>query len=297
MKLKTALSSSIRWIKNNSSLCLSIMSGVGVVATAALSADAAVKTNELVYQKRDQDRIDIFNRYALQDKELDAEDITTVMNITPTENYKLTAKEAVDIWWKPVTVGGITIASIVFNHKLNMKKQATLIAAAGAVGHMYGQYRNAVIKEYGKEADDKIISEVMKSDGYVFNTQDFYFAADANDIVTFYDENIGMFEMTPYNMLKAQYHLNRIIATEGVITLTRWFTILGLEDKIKNRAFCDSHGWVFDQLVSGHYGELPWFDIWYCGRDLDDGTMKAYELDYLIPVIDLEDEETWDFMN
>lgn len=297
MKLKTALSSSIRWIKNNSSLCLSIMSGVGVVATAALSADAAVKTNELVYQKRDQDRIDIFNRYALQDKELDAEDITTVMSITPTENYKLTAKESIDIWWKPVTVGGITIASIVFNHKLNMKKQATLIAAAGAVGHMYGQYRNAVIKEYGKEADDKIISEVMKSDGYIFNTQDFYFAADANDIVTFYDENIGMFEMTPYNMLKAQYHLNRIMATEGGITLTRWFTILGLEDKIKNHAFCDSHGWMFDQLVSGHYGGLPWFDIWYCGRDLDDGTMKAYELDYLIPVIDLEDEETWDFMN
>lgn len=285
MKLKKALSSSIRWIKNNSSLCLSVVSGVGVVATAALSADAAVRTNELVYEKRDQDRIDIINRYALQDKEYD---LDTIYDITPTENYKLTTKETIDIWWKPVTVGGLTLASIIFNHKLNMAKQASLVAAAGAIGNMYGQYRGAVIKEYGKEADDKIVESIVKADTKHFSVDDFYFATDPNDIVTFYDDCVGYFEMTPYQMLKAQYHLNRIIATNGIISLKQWFECLGVQNNIRDVRYCEEHGFCMDELYCQGFGE-SWFTVSYCGRVLDDG-MKVLELDYGIPIIELTDE-------
>ena len=293
--LKTISSTLVKTVKNNASLILTIAEGAGLIATAVLSADAAIKTNERIVEQQNNERVDIYNRYKEQNK-LDEFDILKTMELTPSERYSLSTKETIGIWSKPVVVGGLTLASIIFNYRLfrlNLKHQAALVAGAGAVGNMYAQYRNKTIELYGKEADEKIINEVIKAEPVYFNIGSINRFGEVNEPMTFYDDTFGCFEQTPFNVLQAIYHLNRAIATEGMVSLAQWFNFLGIDhDVLKDPEYCETHGWIFDQLVEGGWGDLPWFDIWFTEEKLDDG-MTVISFDYLIPIVDLEDESTW----
>jgi hypothetical protein len=280
-------------MKDNSSLLLSIFSSVGVFATGALSADAAVKTHDLVITKRDNDRIDIYNRYASQGK-ANEYDVGEIYSITPTENYKITPKEAINIWWKPVTVGGLTIASIIFNHHLNMRQQASIVALAGASGAMFGEYRNKVIDIYGKEADDKIIDEIIKcGDGYPVRTiygdwVNEIGEEDLNEPVTFYDEYVGYFEATPHQMYKAMYHLNREILCEGYATLSTFDDLLSIaHEKMKDPLTYESYGWSYDEIILAW--EQAWLDISFKPTHVDNGSMVVYRILYNTEPIDLNE--------
>jgi hypothetical protein len=280
-------------MKDNSSLLLSIFSSVGVFATGVLSADAAVKTHDLVISKRDDDRIDIYNRYASQGK-ANEYDVGQIYAITPTENYKITPKEAIDIWWKPVTVGGLTIASIIFNHQLNMRQQASIVALAGASGAMFGEYRNKVIDIYGKEADDKIIDEIIKcGDGYPVRTiygdwVNEIGEEDLNEPVTFYDEYVGYFEATPHQMYKAMYHLNREILCEGYATLSTFYDLLSIpHEKMKDPLTYESYGWSYDEIILAW--EQAWLDISFKPTHVDNGSMVVYRILYNTEPFDLND--------
>lgn len=293
LDLNKIASSSIRWVKNNSSLLLSIFSSVGVFATGVLSADAAVKTHDLVISKRDDDRIDIYNRYASQGK-ANEYDVGQIYAITPTENYKITPKEAIDIWWKPVTVGGLTIASIIFNHQLNMRQQASIVALAGASGAMFGEYRNKVIDIYGKEADDKIVDEVLKCrEGYPVKTiygewVNEIGEENLNEPMTFYDEYVGYFEATPHQMYKAMYHLNRMILCDGYVTLKQFYELLCIPyEKFKDPIMCETYGWTYDEIVLSW--QEAWLDISFKPTYLDNGSMLVYRISYNTEPFDLNE--------
>lgn len=284
-KLKQKMSSLMRSASKNSSLIFTIAESVGVVATSLLTADATVKTIDIIRERQTEEQIDILRRHLQLGTEIDSK---VVKELTKDERYKLTPKEVMDIWWKPVTAGSLTIAAAVANHKMNMAKQASLVAAAGVGFEALNAYRKQSANLLGKEYDEKVVGELIKAKDRQFVHNEFYLQfTDPNEEITLWDEHVGYFLSTPYNLLKAEYEINYILQTEDYITLEKWYEILGVKDYIRCPGYCHTHGWSGDQFFEEYWYQQTWFNIYYSEAIGDDG-METYLMDYSISPIDLE---------
>lgn len=282
MNLNQILSKTLRTINKHSTLILSIFSGACTIGAVVSTADATSKTLSRVGEMREEEMLKIAERIKAQGRE---PDISQILDTTKDDEYKLTTKETVKYWALPVCLSVAAITGIIFNHKLNAKKQAALIAAAASMGQMYNTYRNATIDIYGKEADEEIVRHIIESKpDWTFNVADDfrdYYKIGPDETVTFYDENVGgYFETTPYQVLQAMYHLNRVIQSEGYITLTKWYDFLGVEPDFKHKNYCDTYGW--DDQSMAECCEFFWFDMGLRQQRLEDG-MTVYEF---VPLFD-----------
>lgn len=283
-KLKRKMLSLAKFLNKNSSLIFTVAESVGVVATSALTVDATVKTMDIIRDRQTAEQIDIIMRNMQLGRDIDAE---TVTELTKEDRYKLTPKETIDIWWKPVTAGGLTIAAAIANHKMNMAKQASLVAAAGIGFEALNAYRQQSVNLLGKESDEKVLTELIKAKDRQFVHNEFYLEfTDPNEEITMWDEHVGYFLTTPFNLLKAEYEINYILQTEDCITLEKWYQILGVGDYIRCPDYCRTHGWTGDQFFEEYWYQQNWFNVHYNQAIGDDG-METYLMDYSITPIDL----------
>ena len=285
MTRSSMLSKTVRAISKHSSLILSIGAGILTVGAVVSAADAASKTVTSVENKRKDEMLKIVDRTKEQGREPDMVKITELVE---KDEYKLSTKEVIKIWALPVCLTAGSLTCTFFNHKINAQRQAALIAMAASTASMFNNYRNAIIDEYGKEADEKIIEKVAKKDDWLMNYADEFAHWDIqpNEIVTFYDDNVGYFETTPHRVLMALYHVNRIILTEGFITLTRFYDLLGVEPDFKHKKYADTHGWDCDTL--GEAMEAYFMDI-DIKRNIIGDDLVIYEFVPMIDEVNLRD--------
>lgn len=220
-----------KFFKKNKATIFACVGAVGVVATAVLSANAALKAEDILRQ----------------DKESNADNKTKALHIAP----KLIP---------PVLVAGTTIAFIFMSNAANKKTQMALASAYTLAVHKLTDYKSAVKKVCDEETVKKVEDEV-----WVKRYSQWEAAAEskicANDPVgkddeLFFDEfSERYFWSTPEKVKDAEYYLNRLFTGNSVVTLNDFYRLLEIEEM----PFGDEIGW--EAYLGEVYFGYKWIDF------------------------------------
>lgn len=236
-------------LKKASPTILSILGTAGVVTTAILAVKATTKALERI------------------------EDAKAAK---PPENVeKLTRMETIAACWQcyiPATATGIaTIGCIWGANILNHRQQAALTSAYVLLNRTYQDYRKSVKNVFGEEGDKRVLENMAVervSENHTIYTQGAFESTTLDFAVPeeehlFYDiYSDRQFASTIGKVLQAEYHLNRMFALNGSVSLNDLYMYLGLEP-IKDG---DDIGWWAD----GN-DEIYWVDFDHSVTFIDDG--------------------------
>ena len=247
------------FFKRNGSTILSIIGGVGVVATAIMAVKATPKALE---------RLD-------QAKEEKGEDLTKLEVV----------KVAGTVYIPSIVVGVGTVACIFGANVLNKREQASLMSAYALMDGAYKDYRNKVKEIHGEEAHQEIVNAIAVEkandtyirNGYMCGTCDLGKEEDG-ELRLFYDYHSGRyFESTIEQVISAEYHLNRNYILRGYAYLNELYEFLGIEQTDYGSVL----GWAPND--DGMY----WIEFDHKKVTLDDG-LECY-------ILDMPFEPTYDF--
>lgn len=219
------------------SVILTGISAVGVVATAVLASKATLKANRLYEARLQYD-----------------------------ENAKPTDKETIKETWKhyiPTAIAGAaTIGCIIGINGVNKKQLAAMTGAYVLLDSTYKKHKDKIKEVLGNETFEKIRrgfieDEMKKNDISEYRT---------DENLLFYEEHIGkFFEKTMLEVQDAEYQLNRKLAIDGEVTLNDFFEFLGL-DPIE---IGDALGWSVETICDSNHP--AWIDFEHELIETDDG--------------------------
>lgn len=237
----------------NVSIILTILSGVGFVATCVAVAKATPKAMENV-------------QTATEKKG---------NNLTKAETIKAAAPAYI-----PSAVMGISSLACMAGSTILDKKTQASLSSAIAVGSNYVQkYKEKVSELFGEETVKQIEDEIEEPEDKVFFTeswlQECFNQSEDNPgtPMLFYDLSSGTyFEKTLEQVLLAEYHLNRNYILSGEATLNDWYHNLGLDEHMDE---------IYDNIVwspmdDGDY----WIDFNHKKKIRDDGR-EYYEIEII----------------
>lgn len=146
------------FLKRHSSTILTVMGAIGVGATAVIAVKDTPKALRILDE-------------AEQEK-----------------GEELTVKEKIitagPVYIPAIAVGVSTIACIFGANALNKRNQAALMSAYALLDQSYKDYKRKVSDIYGKDADKKIIEEVVKEE---LEPRDSIDDTDDSNVVTIFD--------------------------------------------------------------------------------------------------------------
>lgn len=243
-----------RFIDRNSTTILTCVGSAGVIATAVLSAKATPKALQLIENA----------------KEEKGEELTKLE----------TVKAAAPVYIPAVLVGASTIACVVGAQVLNKRKQAALMSAYALLDNSYKEYKKKVKELYGEEADKNVKNELAKDK---YEKQEVKVSENPG-MQLFYDEYSGRyFESTLETVLKAEYHINRLIATDYAAYLNEFYDLLGIDTV----DYGDHLGWSIGQLSDTYW--VSWVEFEHTKITLDDGLECTIISIFTEPVPDFDE--------
>lgn len=238
------------FFKRNASTILTVLGGIGVVATTI----TAVKATPKALQK-------------LEEAETEKGEMLTKWEVV---------QVAGPTYLPTILLGTSTLACIFGANVLTQRQQAALVSAYGLIDQKYKDYRRKLIELHGKEAHDEIIEQLAiekAEDRYISGTGMFqncslYLDDFCGEPVLFYDDYSNRyFESTIEQVLNAEYHTNRNFVLRGYVILNEFYDFLGLE----STNYGSEVGWCIDD-------ELYWVDFNHRKITLDDG-LECYVIE------------------
>lgn len=236
-------------LKQASPTILSVLGAVGVVATVIMAVRATPKALERI------------------------EDAKETKNLKNGED--LTRMETIAACWQcyiPATATGIaTIGCILGANILNRRQQAALTSAYALLNRTYQDYRKSVKNVFGEEGHKRVLDDMAVervSENHTIYTQGAFESTTLDFCVPeeehlFYDiYSDRQFASTIGKVLQAEYHLNRMFALNGSVSLNDLYNYLGLEP-VKDG---DDIGWWVDDN-----DEIYWVDFDHSVTFIDDG--------------------------
>lgn len=221
------------FFKRNSSTVLTCMAGVGVVVTAVMAVKATPKAMALLEE-------------AKQEKGDDLTKMETVVVAAPA-------------YIPTVLVGVSTIACIFGANVLNKRQQAALTSAYALLDNSYKEFRKKVDEMYGEGTVNEVTEEIAK---------DHYEAKPvrvSEGKQLFYDVYSGrMFESTMEDVLRAEYEINKLLATDTGAFLNEFYELL----KIPTVEYGDYMGWSVFEMVESKWN--AWLDFTHEKTLIDD---------------------------
>ena len=214
------------FLKRNGSTILTVLGGVGVVATAVTAVKATPKAINL---------IEVY-------EEQKGEDLTTLEKVRVAGPHYIPA----------ILIGAGTIACIFGANVLNKRNQASLMSAYALIDNSYKEYKKKVAELYGEETHKEVVSSIAK-DKYTDDIR-----VDDNKML-FYDEfSHRYFESTLEDVIKAEYNTNRKLQCNGGVYLNEYYEFLELEPIPGGTEL----GWSSGILESHYLAEQIAFDHW-----------------------------------
>lgn len=185
------------FVSRNGSTILTCIGGVGLVATAVLTAKATPKAMARVEDAR-------------KEKGEELTKFETVIAAAPA-------------YIPPVIAGFSTLACMFGANALNKRQQASIMSAYALLDNSYKLHKTKVEELFGEGANDKVKAEIAK---------DKYEETDikpSDDMKLFFDEFSGrIFESTIEKVQNAEYNINRDLSMYGWATLNEFYDYLGL---------------------------------------------------------------------
>lgn len=185
------------FLKRNSATILTCAGGVGVIATAVMTAKATPKAMQLLEEAKHEK----------------GEELTNLEKI----------RVAGVAYIPPLLVGASTIACIFGANALNKRQQASLMSAYALLDSSYKEYRSKVKDLYGEDADENVKNEIAK-DKYENDN-----IPQENGLELFYDEFSGrFFRSTLEKVQRAQYEINRDLTLRDWATIDEFYDYLDI---------------------------------------------------------------------
>lgn len=240
------------FVSRNGSTILTCFAGVGLVATAVLTAQATPKAMTRVKDAREE-----------KGEEL-----------SKTE----TVIAAVPAYIPPIVAGVATLACMFGANALNKRQQASLMSAYALVNTSYQEYKKKVEELYGEGANRQVQSEIAK---------DKYENCDLeldDGMQLFFDEFSGRyFESTMEKVQRAEYNLNRDLNMQCYATLNDFYEYLGMIPVEGG----EDLGWSADR--NSEYYWQSWIDFVHHKTVLDDGLEVTIITMLIEPTLGWED--------
>lgn len=242
------------WLKRNSSMLLTCVSVVGVVATTVLAVKATPKAMELLEEARED-----------TDEELRMVDKVRIV---------------VPEYLPALVTGSLTVVCIFGVHIFDKKQQASLMSAYGLIDRGFKNYRGKVKEIFGLETDKKVQDELSK-DRYEEKKPE---QASEGKLLWYEPYRDEFFELSEKEVIDAEYHVNRSFNLRGETNINEFYEFLGLEP---TDAGCEI-GWNID--ADAYPYENTWIDFEHHLVVTDDGD-EYYRIEIVPPsgVMLLED--------
>lgn len=226
-------------LSKHSPAMLSVISGVGVVATAVLASQETLRVKEVI--EPHVENLELISA-TLEDESKQYSDQDALHDRTVI--YTRLGRDLLKLYAPALIVGVLTIASIAASHRISAKRIAGLTAAYGALDQSYRRYRGRVEQALGeegmKELDTKIreqakkdIAERRKPDADISEIGDSVFdLAGASQYAVLYDENAATWNKNrnlSTSILRAQEnYANDLLNCRGYVMLNEVYAGLGL---------------------------------------------------------------------
>lgn len=191
----------------------------------------------------------------------------------------MSIKEELKQTWKyyipVVATTGLTITTIILNHKLSGKEIAAILGSAGLSTKLLNEYKQKIKEIAGDEAYDDINRAIAKDheDGIIHAVTPCIDICDAvqchqdvpqegNEL--FYDMySETWFRSSMEAVRAAEYHLNRNHSLGGCVPAQMFYEFLGLPIDLVD----DNVGWGFQLMEDGIY----WIDFEHTLSKTEDG--------------------------
>lgn len=222
------------FVSRNGSTILTCIGGVGLVATAVLTAKATPKAMTRVEN-------------AQKEKGDDLTKLETVIAAAPA-------------YIPPILTGLATFACMFGANSVSKRQQASLISAYALLDNSYKEYKKKVEEVYGEGSNEKVKAEIAK-DKYEESE-----LKPAEGMQLFYDDFSGrIFESTMAKVKEAEYNINRDLSMYGCATLNEFYKYLGLVPVDGGDELGWSSGMNFD------YYWQEWIDFGHLKTTIGDG--------------------------
>lgn len=225
------VSKSVFTIKKFSPQILTTVGVVGVVASTVMASKATLNLESIVDESKEnldkakslheQDRDD----YTTEDYKKDVTTIYVQSCIKVAKNY-----------WKPVTLGLVSLGCIIAAQGILHQRNVALMGAYKALETSFSKYRGRVADVIGAEEERKIRfdikeEEIVEEDGTVTKVQHFG-PEGSSQYARWFDENSDMWDKNhDYNMMTlraAQNQANDKLHADGFIFLNDVYKSLGI---------------------------------------------------------------------
>lgn len=185
------------FLSRNGSTILTCMGGVGLVATAVLTAKATPKAMTRMENAR-------------EEKGEELTKVETVIAATPA-------------YIPPIITGVATLACMFGANALSKRQQASMVSAYALLDSSFKEYKKKVVELYGEDAGNTVKAEIAK-DKYEESPIE-----PEKGMKLFYDDFSGrLFESTIEKVQEAEYSINRNLSMYGYATLNEFYDYLGL---------------------------------------------------------------------
>ena len=240
------------FLSRNGSTILTCMGGVGLVATAVLTAKATPKAMTRVENAREEK----------------GEELTKVQTVIA----------AAPAYIPPILTGAATLVCMFGANALNKRQQASLVSAYALLDNSYKEYKKKVTELYGEDVNSKVKEEIAK-DKYEESE-----LKPSDGMKLFYDEFSGrIFESTIENVQEAEYNINRDLSMYGFATLNEFYEYLGLVPIDSG----DDFGWSTDANTD-YYGQ-EWIDFGHLKTTMGDDLECIQIVMFSEPTLDWND--------
>lgn len=231
-------------MKINKHILLTVGSIAGVVGTGVISSIFSVKAHEAI-------------------KKTDAKHI----------------KEKIKISWKyhipAIVIGGLTVGSILYSHKITVKEIAGMTATIGYLTTQRDKLNTALKEAVGEEKYEEIKKQVFSD-----NVKYIYAEPTGKGDQLCFESYLGRwFLSTPEEVQKAQNRINDYIKKGLYASMNDFYDCLGIEVSYSG----DDFGWVPDEeYYSECVAEIGFKNSYL---DMGEGKEHVYVIEYNNPPI------------
>lgn len=212
MNFSNLIKRSESFVTNNSSTILTSVGVVGTVATAVLTGKATLKCHDILVD----------------------EDASTTDKV----------KEVWKDYIPPVTVGTLTVASIIMANRLETRKAAALAAAYGISEKAFTEYKDKVVEKLGENKERAVRDEIAQDQVNRAESKEVIIIGSGN--VLCFDTYTGRyFESSVETIKRAQNTVNQYILDHMYASLSHFYD----EIDIAPVDFSDHIGWKSDNLI------------------------------------------------
>ena len=239
------------WHRNGSTI-LTVLGGVGVLATSVMAVKATPKAMQLIEEAKEE-KGDGLTKWE------------TIQVAGPT--------------YIPAALVGIgTITCIFGAHMVNKRTQAALMSAYALLDQTHKEYKKKVTDIYGTEADQKVRTEIAKDH---YDEKEFEEVEEDDVKILFYDQfSRRYFRSTMEDVLKAEYNTNRQLAVNTGVYLNEFYEFLDIAPITAGQEL----GWSTGILESHYWAS--WIEFDHEKFETDDG-LEGYIIQMRYePVID-----------